>query len=250
MADPSSESSESASDVALKPIAAIDEPLLEELPTFELFFKTFGFKRVHGRVWGLLVLAGRPLSSREICAQLGISQGAVSTTLNELAEWGAVSSVFDSSRRCNLHGPVGNALSIAATVFKRREQVVFQQFRGTAERILDHVTKHHGELDPRVITLRSIITTCDIAEALMQLVFNAVQGAMRDSESVLSKAIHAAFKVGVGMPAKWLFPNAMAPEAPAPRPTRAPAALEEEETPEPSRPVPSHLAAASEEHDG
>ncbi len=73
---------------ALEPI---DEPLLAELPTFELFFKTFGFKRIHGRIWGLLVLAGKPLSSREICEQLSISQGAVSTTLNELAEWGAIS---------------------------------------------------------------------------------------------------------------------------------------------------------------
>ena len=195
----------------------IDAPLLEELPTFELFFKTFGFKRVHGRVWGLLVLAGRPLSSREICGQLGISQGAASTTLNELAEWGAISSSFDSSRRCNLHAPVGNALSIVATVFRRREQVVFQQFRRTAQRSLDYVRKNHGERDPRVVTLRSILATCDIAEALMQLVFGAVQGAMSDPESVLSKAIGAAFRVGVGVPAKLLFPRAGRgePERPA-----------------------------------
>jgi DNA-binding transcriptional regulator GbsR (MarR family) len=189
---------------ALEPI---DEPLLAELPTFELFFKTFGFKRIHGRVWGLLVLAGHPLSSREICDQLGISQGAASTTLNELAEWGAVTSAFDSARRCNLHAPVGNALSIVATIFRRREQVVFQQFRQTAQRSLDYVTKTHGERDPRVLTLRSILMTCDIADALMQLVFNAVQSAMADPESVLSKAITAAFKVGVGVPTRILFPR-------------------------------------------
>lgn len=189
---------------ALEPI---DAPLLAELPTFELFFKTFGFKRIHGRVWGLMVLAGHPLSSKEICDQLGMSQGAASATLNELAEWGAVSSSFDSGRRCNLHAPVGNALSIVATVFRRREQVVFQQFRQMAERSLDYVTRNHGERDPRVLTLRSILTTCSIAEALMQLVFNAVQGAMSDPESMLSKAISAAFKVGVGVPARILFPR-------------------------------------------
>ena len=191
-------------------LAPIDEPLLAELPTFELFFKTFGFKRIHGRVWGLLVLAGHPLSSKEICDQLGMSQGAASSTLNELAEWGAVSSTFDNARRCNLHAPVGNALSIVATVFRRREQVVFQQFRLTAQRSLEYVTRNHGERDPRVLTLRSILATCDIAEALMQLVFNAVQGAMSDPESVLSKAISAAFKVGkvgVGVPARILFPR-------------------------------------------
>ncbi|MCZ6598013.1 MAG: hypothetical protein O7B99_10265 [Planctomycetota bacterium] len=186
-------------------IVALDAPLMAELPTFELFFKTFGFKRVHGRIWGLLVLSGEPLSSREISAQLALSQGAVSTTLNELSEWGAISMCFDSKRRCHLHSPVGNTLSIVATVFRRREQVVFQQFRQTAQRALKYIREKHGERDPRVVTLRSIIATCDIGEALMHLVFSAVQGAMSDPESVLSKAINAAFKVGVGVPARWLL---------------------------------------------
>jgi len=195
----------STTDTESDALARIDEPLLAELPTFELFFKTFGFKRVHGRIWGLLVLSDRALSSKEIAAQLGLSQAATSSTLNELAEWGAVQSTFDSSRRCHLHSPVGNALSIVATVFRRREQVVFQQFKQAAERAQAFITEKHGERDPRVLTLRSIITTCDIAEALMQLVLNAVQNAMSDSESVLSRAINAAFKVGVGVPARWLF---------------------------------------------
>ena len=200
---PPDPSAEEASEETQGP--AIEEQLLAELPTFELFFKTFGFKRVHGRLWGLLVLSEGPLSSKEIAAQLGLSMGSTSTTLNELAEWGAISSQFDSSRRCHLHSPVGNALSIVATVFRRREQVVFQQFRQTAERALAFVKERHGERDPRVVTLSSILTTCNIAEALMQLVFSAVQNAMSDSESVLSRAINAAFKVGVGAPTRWLF---------------------------------------------
>jgi len=183
--------------------AELEEGLLAELPTFELFFKTFGFKRVHGRVWGLLVLSDRPLSSKEIATRLCLSAGATSTTLNELGEWGAIITQFDSSRRCHLHTPVGNALSIVATVIRRREQVVFQQFKQAAQRSLHFIAERHGERDPRVLTLRSIITTCEIGDALMQLVFSAVQGAMSDSESVLSRAIHAALKVGVGVPVRF-----------------------------------------------
>lgn len=195
-----------AAPVAEEPAAPlVEEALLAELPVFETFFKTFGFKRVHGRVWGLLVLGRCPLSSKEIAATLGISQGATSTTLTELAEWGAITSRFDSQRRCNLHEPVGNALSIVATVFRRREQVVFQQFRQTAERSLAFIRERHGERDPRVLTLRSILTTCDIGEAVMQLVFSAVQNAMTDPESLLSRAVNAAFKVGVGLPARVLL---------------------------------------------
>lgn len=38
----------------------------------------------------------------------------------------------------------------------------------------------------------------------MQLVFSSVERALGDSQSILSKAITAAFKVGVGVPARIL----------------------------------------------
>lgn len=189
---------------AAEPFEGLDERLMEQLPTFELFFKTFGFKRIHGRVWGLLVLAGVPLSSKEIAASLEISQGATSACINELSEWGAITSCFDSGRRCNLHSPIGNTLSIVATVFRRREQVVLGKLRQSTERTLNYVRETYGDKDPRVMTLRSIVSSCDIAEAVMQLVFSSVERALGDSQSILSKAITAAFKVGVGVPARIL----------------------------------------------
>lgn len=189
------------------PAPVLDEALRAELPAFEFFFKTFGFRRMQGRVWGLLVLTDRPLSSKEISTELEISQGATSTALNELTEWGAITSCFDPARRCHLHSPVGNAMSIVATVFRRREQVAFQQFKQTSGRALEYIRDRYGDRDPRVLTLRSIITTCELGEALMQLVFSAVTSALGDSESLLSKALQAALKVGIGAPAR-LFTGA------------------------------------------
>ena len=187
----------------------MDEPLSAELPTFELFFKTFGFKRVHGRIWGLLVLAGQPLSAREISESLALSQGATSTALTELVEWGAVTSEFDSSRRCHLHAPVRNTLSIVATVIRRREQVVFGQFKQASSKTLAYVSERYGERDPRVMTLRSIVSTCEIAEAVMNLVVSSVANALDDSQSLLSKAISAALRVGA-VPGRLLIPAAAA----------------------------------------
>ena len=187
-----------------EPHAGLDERLMEQLPTFELFFKTFGFKRIHGRVWGLLVLSPGPLSSKEIASSLGISQGSTSACLSELSEWGAIRPCFDSTRRCNLHSPIGNTLSIVATVFRRREQLVLGKLRQTAAGTLAYVRETYGDKDPRVLTLRSIVSSCDIADAVMQLVFNSVERALGDSQSLLSKAITAAFKVGVGVPARIL----------------------------------------------
>ena len=191
---------------SLVPFEGLDVQLADELPTFELFFKTFGFKRVHGRIWGLLVLAGQPLSSREISESLSLSQGSTSTAVNELLEWGAITSEFDSSRRCHLHAPVRNTLAIVATVIRRREQVVFSQFKQASSKTLSYVTERYGDKDPRVLTLRSIVSTCEIAEAVMGLVVSSVANALDDSQSLLHKAISAALRVGA-VPGRLLIPS-------------------------------------------
>lgn len=198
----------------------LDEPLAAQLPVFEQFFKTFGFKRVHGRIWGLLVLSGHPLSAREISGSLSLSQGATSTAVNELVEWGAITSEFDSTRRCHLHSPVSNTLSIVATVMRRREQVAFQQFHAAASRTLAYVQDRYGDKDPRVLTLRSIISTCEIAESVVNLVVSSVANALEDSESLLHKAMNTALKVGMVLPSKLLLGNAAAREARAARERR------------------------------
>ena len=196
--------SSSPTTTSSEPFPGLDDRLAEQLPTFELFFKTFGFKRIHGRVWGLLVLAGTPLTSKEISQALEISQGATSTCLNELAEWGAIRCAFDSGRRSHLHSPVGNTLSIVATVFRRREQVVLGKLRTSVRGTLDYVRERYGDRDPRVLTLRSILSSCEIAEAVMQLVFSSVERALGDSQSLLSKALTAALRVGMAGPAKLI----------------------------------------------
>lgn len=180
----------------------LDAALAAELPTFELFFKTFGFKRVHGRVWGLLVLAGQPLSMREVSNSLELSTGATSQTLHELSEWGAIETHFDPHRRAHVHSPVGNTLSIVATVFRRREQVVLQRLKLTAQSTLTYVRTRYGDKDPRVLTLRSILSSCEIADAVMQLVFSSVERALGDSNSLLHKAVNTALKVGMKVPTR------------------------------------------------
>lgn len=183
-------------DGAAVPFEGLDPELREQLVTFETFFKTFGFKRIHGRVWGLLVLSRHPLSSKEVVSELGISQGAASTTLNELQEWGAVRATFDSHRRCHMHEAVGNTLSIVATVLRRREQVAFAQFKAGATRTLDYIVDRYGARDPRALTMRSIIATCDLADAMMNVIFTSVSSALGDPQSFLSKAVNAAMRVG------------------------------------------------------
>ena len=176
-----------------------------ELPTFELFFKTFGFKRLHGRVWGLLVLSparSRARRSRPSCRCPRPPPAPPSTSWPS----GAPSSPPSTARAaatCTPPSATRSPSSPPCSAAASRWSSSSSRWRPSAP--MAFITEKHGERDPRVVTLRSIVTTCDIAEALMQLVLSAVQNAMSDSESVLSRAINAAFKVGVGAPARWLF---------------------------------------------
>tara|TARA_R110002126_G_scaffold4409_9_gene23159 strand:+ start:732 stop:1469 length:738 start_codon:yes stop_codon:yes gene_type:complete len=202
--EPEVQAAEDLAEVSEGEFAGLDPELSEELATFEAFFKNFGFKRIHGRVWGLLVLSGQPLSSKEIMHHLHASTGTVSTTINDLNDWGAITTSFDTDRRCNLHMAVGNTLSIVATVLRRREQVAFTRFKEGMTRALGHVQTRHGKADPRALTLKSILSTCEIADAVMQLVFSSVGSALGDPQSLLSRAVGAALKMGGGVSNKVL----------------------------------------------
>lgn len=146
----------------------MDNTLRDQLQTFESFFQAIGFKQRQGRVWGLLVLEGRPKSAADIAHELQISIGSTSECLTELREWGAVKSEFSPEHRCQLHSAVSDTLGIVATVLRRREQVAVQRFMESARSALDYVNERYGEEDPRAETLASIVSTAQIADAAIQ----------------------------------------------------------------------------------
>src|SRR5437762_14088467 len=72
-------------------MAARESELLHEVAdAVGALMEFWGFKRLMGRVWTLLVLRGEPLSAAELCEQLEISSGAASMTLAEMEHWGVV----------------------------------------------------------------------------------------------------------------------------------------------------------------
>lgn len=175
--------------------APLDEKLREYLRDFETFFEAIGFKQRQGRVWGMLVLAGRPLSLAEIAEQLGISIGSASEALTELREWGAITSEFSPTHRCQLHSPVSDTLSIVATVLRRREQVAIERFKESARAALNMVQRG-DERDPRVETLQSIVTTSDIAQGAIQFFVTTANGTSMDTDTRLSRLMRRMMGMG------------------------------------------------------
>lgn len=150
----------------------IENDLITEIVHFEDFFSRMGFKRIDGSVFGLLVLARRPLTSEEIEETLKLSQSAISLSLKALAQIGAIETreprdnKIDS--KAKFHTAREDSLSIVASVFRKREEEYVAEFKKMAQRVL---TRSEGtDNTARKKRMISIINTCEIAEAVMHFV--------------------------------------------------------------------------------
>jgi len=82
----------------------------------------WGFKRNMGRVWTVLYLSPDPLSSEDLRHALGLSSGAVSMTLSELARWGVVRKVWIQGERKDFYTAEVQLWRMISRVFNEREK--------------------------------------------------------------------------------------------------------------------------------
>lgn len=150
----------------------IEENLMSELGHFENFFSRMGFKRIDGSIFGLLTLSHRPLTAEEIETALGLSQSAVSISLKTLTQIGAIltrdSKNVQEFTKAKVHTAKEDSLSIVASVFRKREEEYVLEFKKMAQRVLNQSDdKQSASRKKRML---SIISTCEIAESVMQFV--------------------------------------------------------------------------------
>ena len=82
----------------------------------------WGFKRNMGRVWTVLYLSPEPLSAEDLRQTLGLSSGAVSMTLSELARWGVVRKVWIQGERKDFYAAEVQLWRMISRVFGERER--------------------------------------------------------------------------------------------------------------------------------
>lgn len=161
-------------------IGIVEPEFFKELPCFEVFFDRIGFKRIDGSVFGLLVLAKRPLTSEEIEQTLGLSQSAVSLSLKSLSHFGAIETTGDRDNpgtKAKLHSAKEDSIAIVASVFRKREEEVVTDFKRMAIRVLEQ--SEGPEYTTRKKRMQSIVTTCEIAESVMNFVITLANNKSR-----------------------------------------------------------------------
>lgn len=94
----------------------------------------WGFRRVLGRVWTVLFIAGEALPAAEIGERLKISAGAVSMSLTELQRWGVVRRVWRPGERKEFFEAETDFWKMISRVFDERERLLAESVRERLER--------------------------------------------------------------------------------------------------------------------
>jgi len=162
----------------------------KDLRIFEDFLNSIGFKRIEGAIFGLLVLSDTPLTSEEIEKALSLSQGATSTALKTLAHYGAIETRESRENRKKEHSARHDSLSIVASIFRKRDQEKIIGLKKAAEKILK--TKEDPE-SPSYKRLKSIISTSEIAESIMNFIFGLAEREIPDQYPQIIKRLPKAF---------------------------------------------------------
>jgi len=180
----------------------LNNDLREELLGFEEFLKQIGFKRIDGSIYGLLVMTDRPLSSAQIEEELELSQSAVSQTLKKLTDYKAITSVHDREQNCLVHIAADNTLDIVASVFRKREADIVRNYKLTAVRLKQKMQKQgKSESSQQVKRLQSIITSCELGEAIISFIGTLSDMQLADKIKKITDRLPQVFKLlttGVG----------------------------------------------------
>lgn len=94
----------------------------------------WGFRRVLGRIWTVLFIAGGALSAAEIGERLQVSSGAMSMSLTELQRWGVVRRVWKPGERKEFFEAETDFWKMISKVFSERERLIAESVRERLER--------------------------------------------------------------------------------------------------------------------
>lgn len=99
------------------------------------FIEYWGFRKIHGRVWGSIYLSNKPLSTPEIVSSLGVSKALISGALNELVEHGLIVREGQVKYGGVTYVACSNPAEVVRDVIRNRELVLFTKIQNDLQYI-------------------------------------------------------------------------------------------------------------------
>jgi DNA-binding transcriptional regulator GbsR (MarR family) len=153
----------------------VDPAVLRVADAIGALMESWGFKRNMGRMWAVLYLDDRPLTAQELGERLGLSTGAVSMLLTDLAQWGIVKKAWVVGERREHFEAETSIWKMVSRVFREREL----RWIRTA---IDELAAAQKQLkDKREVVGSRIASLLQLAEVGASLLENVLAGESVDS---------------------------------------------------------------------
>lgn len=104
-----------------------EEKLQELINDMGSFIEYWGFRNIHGRVWGLIYLSDKALSTPEIVEGLGVSKALISGALNELLEHKLIEREGQVKYGGITYISTPNPAKVVRDIIKQRELALFSK---------------------------------------------------------------------------------------------------------------------------
>src|SRR5882724_5758045 len=99
----------------------VDPAALKVADAVGALMEAWGFRRNMGRMWAVLYLEDHPLTAAELAERLGLSSGAVSMLVNELAHWEIIKKTWVVGERREHFAAETSIWKMISRVFRERE---------------------------------------------------------------------------------------------------------------------------------
>ena len=99
------------------------------------FICYWGFKKIHGRLWTHVYLAGEPLDAGQLMLRLRVSKALISLSLNDLLRYDVIAEAGKSPRGTQLYVANPDLLEVILNTLRRRERKMLARAE-TGQRLL------------------------------------------------------------------------------------------------------------------
>lgn len=181
--------------VVIDPQDPLTQRILDVCDRTGDFIEWWGFRAIHGRVWTLLAITGRPLSQMDISVLLDVSRSLVNGAVLELEEWGLVERVGDHRRAPIV--AVTEVWPIITQVLRTREWMMIERVRLALEAAAQEADVHYLRTGQQPFSrerLHELMQLTEMAQSFLKVILNlrladegrGVRAFLRTATQVLS----------------------------------------------------------------
>ena len=120
------------------------------------FIQSWGFKKIHGRIWTHLFLSGVPLDATTLVKRLGVSKALISFSVHDLLEYEVIREVARGRGRTVLYEANPNVTAVIMSVLRQRERKLMAQVMSACQQLETAPSVVRQELNVHEDKLRAL----------------------------------------------------------------------------------------------